>query len=393
MKSKNTWKDLANTDSGWSPPRFFQLPGDLAELETLHASGAILHVHDRIELAIEELYDIEYPHEKDARDARRFATYKEQYGNGNTDHYGSWVFYPWSGEIVHFPPSDDLRSLRTSRNRNLITKEEQSHLLEATIAVVGMSVGSNVIEALLSQAIGGTYIIIDMDSLEPSNLNRIRAPYKEIGVHKVDFIAKRVSEIDPYVKQVHYKNGLDEETLDQIITSHYPDILVDEMDSVAMKIRLRLAAKAAKIPVIMAADDGDGILLDIERYDIENELPILHGNIPNEVMDYILSTPNIPRAELGKFIGRYFVGLENVPLRMFQSLGEVGKSLPSWPQLGGAAALAGITISYCCKKIILQQPLQAGRFLVGPDEQLNPELQDPGYLQKLADIRTQISQQ
>lgn len=367
----------------WSPPMLYALPANQASLNELIDSNQITAVYDQIHLAIEELYDIRFPAQKDNKNQKELDKFTENFGNGNTDSYGTWVFYPWSGVLVHFPTREHLRALRTSRNRNLVTAQEQQTLYRGTIAVMGLSVGSNIVEALLSGGIGGTYIIVDMDVLEPSNLNRIRAPYKEMGVHKVDYVAKKISEIDPYIKQIHYCSGLDEQNLEEIITIHKPDILIDEMDSVAIKLKLRYRAREAKIPVLMAADNGDGVLLDIERYDLKEGLPILHGNIPKDVTDRIMTDPDIPRAELGQLIGRYFVGFENVPLRMFQSLGEVGKTLPSWPQVGGAAALAGVTIAYCAKKILLGLLLNDGRYLVGPDAQLNPEIKTTEYREQL----------
>ena len=85
------------------------------------------------------------------------------------------------------------------------------------------------------------------------------------------------------------------------------------------------------------------------------------------------------RRETGAIIGKYFVNLDNVPIRMLESLLEVGKTLPSWPQLGGAAVLSGVYLAYIAKKILLGQKIKSGRFLVGPDELLNPETKSAAY--------------
>jgi tRNA A37 threonylcarbamoyladenosine dehydratase len=87
--------------------------------------------------------------------------------------------------------------VRTSRNRNLINEEEQSRLYNASVLIAGMSVGSNVVEALVSQGIGGKFILADMDIVEPSNLNRIRSPLHHVGLHKVDAISRKVWESIP----------------------------------------------------------------------------------------------------------------------------------------------------------------------------------------------------
>ncbi len=385
-------KDSFKSRNGsWQQPQILSLsqPDQEAVVKKLLDEGNVWSVFDEIKVAIEELYDIKYPEQKDAKSQSQLDEFIA--GFGNLDEYGDWVYYPWSGSLVHFPPKADLRALRTSRNRNLITAEEQQRTYEGIILIVGMSVGSNVAEALISQGIGGTLILADMDVLDPSNLNRIRASYQEVGVHKVDVIAKKISEIDPYINQIHYLDGLDADSLDEIIYKYKPNIIVDEMDDVRMKLKLRYRAREAKIPVIMAADDGDNILLDIERYDLHGDLPILHGKVPPQVIDRIMGQDSIPRPELGMLIGKYFVGLENTPLRMFESLAQVGKSLPSWPQLGGAATLAGVTLAYCARRILLGHTLAEGRFVVGPDQQLNPEIQSKEYKDKLATIIERIS--
>ncbi|HEX3082787.1 MAG TPA: ThiF family adenylyltransferase [Candidatus Saccharimonadia bacterium] len=377
---------------GWEPPALYSaaLTADRAALRRLIAGGRVASVHDQIDSAITELFDIEYPEQKDTKTPAQLAKYAAHFGK-DLDEYGVWAYQPWDKRLVHFPPATDLHRLRTSRNRNLVTAGEQAKLYGATVCVIGMSVGSNAVEALVGGGIGGKLVLVDMDHLEPSNLNRIRAPYHHVGLHKVDAIARKISEIDPYIKQAHYREGLNEATLNEIITNHRPDVLIDEMDDVRMKLRLRLAARRAGIPVIMAADDGDGILMDIERYDLTPDAPLFHGLVPQDVIDRLLSGTPIPRPELGVLIGKYFVGFENTPLRMFQSLREVGRTLPSWPQLGGAAAMAGVVLAYAAKRIIAGQPLNTGRHLITPDDKLNPEINSEEYTSQLAAIIKALS--
>lgn len=378
--------------AGWESPILYNAanPADRAAIDKLVREGQIAEVHDQIQLAIDELFDIANPEKKDTKTPALLAEFAQGFGGEDLDNYGHWAYFPWDKRLVHFPPKDDLRRLRTSRNRNLVTAEEQQLLYAATICVIGMSVGSNVVEALISGGIGGRLILMDMDYLEPSNLNRIRAPFHHIGLHKVDAIARKVSEIDPYIEQLHYRAGLNDDALAEILDAHKPDMFVDEMDDVRMKLRLRMAAKKEKIPVIMAADDGDGILVDIERFDLKPDAPLLHGLVPQEIIERIMSEEKIPRPELGMLIGKYFVGFENTPLRMFESLREVGRTLPSWPQLGGAAAMAGVVLAYTAKRIILKAPLRDGRHLLTPDEKLDPEINSAEHQAKLKTIIEQL---
>lgn len=344
--------------------------------------------NDEIEHALSELYDIANPQNKDPKTPEEVKEYGQKITNSDADNWGNWVYYPWLGQVVHMPPKEELRALRTSRNRNLITADEQQKLYQATILIIGMSVGSNVVEALVSQGVGGTLVLIDMDIIEPSNLNRIRAPYHHVGLHKVDAISRKVWEIDPYIKIVAYTDGLTESNMDQVFTDNKIDIVIDEMDELRMKVLLREKAKTEKLPVIMAADDGDDALIDIERYDTK-DLELFNGLIPADIIKKIKSK-SLPRAQTGLLIGKYFVGPEHIPLRMFQSLNEVGKTLPSWPQLGGAASLSGVTLTYIARRIILGHSLRDGRILISLDQKLNLDTEDQSHNQELKNYQNQL---
>lgn len=368
---------------GWSQPLVLDLnkSGDVAKFKQLASEGKINYVSDRIYDAIEELYHIENPAQIDKLDEKQFRMYLNKIGN--TDLYGKWVYFPWNGTLVHFPDVEGLRRLRGSRNRNLITEDERQKLVDnKTILILGLSVGSNVVDSLIMQAIGSRYILVDMDHLGPTNLNRIRSSYDQIGIHKVDLVAKKISELDPYIEQVHYRDGINELNLEEILEKYKPNIIIDEMDSLRMKILIRQRARDTGTPVLMATDDGDDILLDIERFDLNNKQPILHGVLPQHIIDDIVASKKMTRQQSGSIIGTYFVGLNNVPVRMMESLMEVGKTLPSWPQLGAAAVLSGLYVAYATKKILLGLPLNSGRFLMGPDAQLNPEITTKTYKQR-----------
>ena len=52
---------------------------------------------------------------------------------------------------------------------------------------------------------------------------------------------------------------------------------------------------------------------------------------------------------------------------MQDSLLEVGKSIYSWPQMGNAATLAGVSLSYVVKRILLGESLVSGKKEVNLD--------------------------
>ena len=65
------------------------------------------------------------------------------------------------------------------------------------------------------------------------------------------------------------------------------------------------------------------------------------------------------------------VGEEFIVPRMMSSLQEVGKTLYSWPQLGGAATLSGVAAAYVAKKIILGEKIRTGKMEINLDKIFN----------------------
>jgi hypothetical protein len=80
-----------------------------------------------------------------AKQAEKFALAKKN--------SGSWVYFPWSQELIHVLSRNEFYELRTARNRNLITESEQQVIRNSVIGVAGMSVGSSVVSALALEGI------------------------------------------------------------------------------------------------------------------------------------------------------------------------------------------------------------------------------------------------
>ena len=80
------------------------------------------------------------------------------------------------------------------------------------------------------------------------------------------------------------------------------------------------------------------------------------------------------------------VGAENVTVRMQESLVEMGKTIVSWPQLGGAALINGAAVAYCVRKILNGQELEPNRTLINLDSMLIPSYNTPQEQQKRGEI-------
>ena len=280
---------------------------------------------------------------------------------------GSWVYFPWSGQLVHVLEETLFSRLRTTRNRELMTDKEQRRYGELKAGVLGMSVGSSAAVALSIQGGSNDMKIGDGAVISGSNLNRVRTGVASVGLSKEVIIARQIYEMNPYAKVVR-AGSVNRTSLTGFLRKPWKlDVVVDEMDDLEMKIRMRVAARRYRIPVLMATDLGDDVMLDVERFDKDSSLPLFHGRAGS--IENVLTVKNLPHQKWLKYATQ-IIGPENVPLRMQQSLLKVGAELPTHPQLGGTAMMAGAVIAYAARQLALGGKLKSGRMKVSLDRDL-----------------------
>jgi hypothetical protein len=169
-------------------------------------------------------------------------------------------------------------------------------------------------------------------------------------------------EINPYLKLTVYLQGLNKKNINSIVNKN--NLIIEEMDDPYWKIKIREHAKLKNVPVIMGTDNGDGVIVDIERYDLNKNYPIFHGIAGSLTSQQI---KNLEPKDLPKIAAK-IAGANLASIRMLESVAQVGKTLYSWPQLGTAANLCGSAITYIARKIILKDPLiKSGRYEVNLD--------------------------
>lgn len=273
---------------------------------------------------------------------------------------GNWIYFSWNGNLIHTVNEHEYFALRTNRNRNLITQNEQRPLYTSTIGIAGLSVGSNSAIALAYQGIAKHLKLAEFDTLETTNLNRLRASIVDVGEPKIAIAAREIYEIDPYSDLHLYPKGLHEANLSSFVEgTPKPRLIFELIDDFAMKIRIRLAARKARIPVVMTTNLGDSILIDIERYDQNPKQPLFHGllgNLPETILKH-------PKKDVQTYAVT-LVGKNNVPSRALQSIAQIGKTLIGRPQLSSTITVSAGFASYIARKIILNENLPSGRYRI-----------------------------
>lgn len=265
--------------------------------------------------------------------------------------YGTWVYYPWLRKLIRLLPEDEFVECRINRNKYKITDDEQRELSTKRVGVVGLSVGQSVSITMSMERSFGELRIADFDSLELTNLNRIRTGVQNLGLPKTTIVAREIAEIDPFLKVTIFKEGLTEDNIDDfLLEGGQLDVLVDECDGLYMKYLLRVKSRELGIPVIM--DTSDNGLVDIERYDLDKSYPLLHGKLEDV-------EPN----SLGIF---HFFDRSELSNGLVDSLDLIGTKLKTWPQLFGEIITGAGILAKVSKDILLnRRKVNSGRFNYG----------------------------
>ncbi len=332
-------------------PRIFQTDSeeDMQALEELLDRKDDLIVYDRYRQQVNELMKLSHP-TRQLSDEEQEELFRGYLDGRAAEEHGNWVYYPWSRSLVHLLVEKDFIAVRTNRNKYKITDEEREILSRKKIGIIGLSVGQSAALTIAMERLCGELRIADFDTLDLSNLNRLRSNVYSLGQEKTIMAAREIAELDPYLRVNCFFDGVTAENIDSFLEEGGKlDLVADECDSMPIKFQIRFAAREKGIPVVM--DTSDRGLLDIERFDKEPKRAIFHGRIDEENIDY----SNM------MMILDAILDLSQISDRGKLSLSEVGKTITSWPQLASSVMLGGATVATAARKILLGEDVPSGR--------------------------------
>ncbi len=273
-----------------------------------------------------------------------------------------WVYYPWRRAVVRLLAPRAFSTLRLDRNRNKLTRAEQAAQRTLRIGVVGLSAGHVAAHVLAMEGLVGELRLADLDTIALSNLNRIPATVLELGVNKAVAAARRIGEIDPYLHVEVLSDGVQADNLDAFLNGL--DLVIEECDSLDMKLLVREAARARRIPVLMETSDQG--VLDVERYDQEPDRPIFHGLLAG--LDSA-ALAGLSTEEKAPYVLR-ILGARDVSSRGAASLLEVGQTLTGWPQLASEVTIGAAAIAAAVRRFGQVGALPSGRVRFDVEEVL-----------------------
>lgn len=349
-------------------PLIFRLKNvkDIISFNDFKQSNSKITIYDTIEDQLVDLYKVRNPHLSliEEGDYNIFKT--KELNNQNIDQYGAWIFYPWTNRLVHLLDENEYFEVRTNRNNNKISLAEQIQLKEKTIGIIGLSVGQSVALTMAMERICGKLRLADFDTIELSNLNRIRTSVHNLGMSKVVVVAREIAEIDPYLEVEIYSQGLNKDNMnDFLIKDRKLDLLVELCDSLEIKVECRMLARDLKIPVLM--ETNDRCMVDLERFDVENDLEILHGLVSTaEAANIGNLEPNQKMSLILKIVDK-----DRLSSKMKDAFLEMGKSIRSWPQLASSVTMGGGVTTDIARRVLLDEDCKSGRWYFDVEDILN----------------------
>lgn len=333
-------------------------PNAIRRLRQLREDKSIAVIDD---LASEqkELYIIEHPTSLFAPAARHSQKLKK----------GLWIYFPWRSCIVHTLNREAFEKTRISRNFNLILRSEQKKFEKLRIGIAGLNVGNPAALCLALEGGGTKMKFADPDMLTLSNLNRFRAGIPDLGLNKAVLSARQIYEINPFSSIEVWDKGLDEYTLEQFLAKPPLDILIEEMDNVKLKILIRECARKKRIPVLMVTGNGENVIVDVERYDLNPELPLLNGYLKSHVYKKIVGSHELGGKEK-VMVSRDFMGQKFLVKRLRTSFLEIGTKLAGIPQLAESSFLRGAALCFFVRQIGIGARVPSGRYFLNLDSLL-----------------------
>lgn len=197
--------------------------------------------------------------------------------------------------------------------------EAQEKLKLANVLIVGCGgIGCTTAE-LLARAGVGKITLVDADTIEMSNLQRQIAYVEDnIGFYKAEILAKRLQQINPYIRVESQTVKLDEGNAEELIPTQ--DLVLDGCDNFTTRYLVNQVCKQFNVPLISASAIGfQGQLFMVEGESACYECLFPKEQHANENLrcadsGVLATTPNV-MASLQAHHALLYLGLGKTPLK------------------------------------------------------------------------------
>ena len=162
----------------------------------------------------------------------------------------------------------------------LIGEDALGMLNSSRVAVAGLGGVGGMAAEMLVRAGVGHIVLIDVDTVSPSNLNRqLPALHSTLGRRKCDVMRERLTDINPDLEIQCIPEYLNEESIPGIFGSLELDGVVDAIDTLSPKIALIQHCLAKGI--FLVSSMGSGSKLDATKVRVDDisrsfQCPLAH---------------------------------------------------------------------------------------------------------------------
>lgn len=214
--------------------------------------------------------------------------WEPDYGNYVYDHLGDRLFLILPERWHRTALTTSTGTLLQDPTATMNWSQVRSKLAGARVGVVGVSVGSNVVEGLARELRPKQMKVADPDWVELNNLNRLervnlshivcpRSSRRDAKnalemqrYSKASVVAYTQQLVDPYAEYFVYPEGLDESNMDAFLLGgdgEPPlDFVVEEADDLEIKLLVRRRCREHGIPVLMMSDFGHNAIVHFQDF-------------------------------------------------------------------------------------------------------------------------------
>ncbi|MFZ2187462.1 MAG: ThiF family adenylyltransferase [Candidatus Moraniibacteriota bacterium] len=132
-----------------------------------------------------------------------------------------------------------------SRNKGLLTDEQQEKLRESTVAIAGLGGAGGIYATTFARLGFGNFHIADLDVFEVGNMNRqAGSTIETAGKPKTEVIKNMILAINPYAKVTAFPKGIHDENIAEFLDN--TDIVLDGIDFFSIATRRMLFRESQK---------------------------------------------------------------------------------------------------------------------------------------------------
>ena len=198
----------------------------------------------------------------------------------------------------------------TSRNRGLISDQEQARLRAARFVIAGCGSTGGACVMPLVRSGAERFVLFDPGVYDVSNLNRQDATLADVGRNKAEVARARILGVNPFAAVEVHARGVEPDVIGSLLQPD--DFVLDAVDittraGIEAKLALHRSACDQRLMVLTAYDIGPTQWLEL--FDYRHQRRPLGGRVtrvdrPDQVLRALIPPLVVPREIFGELIAR-----------------------------------------------------------------------------------------